>query len=243
MLLLRFPSLPSTQDWLRHWARLGAAEGLAVQADEQTAGRGRLERSWWSPPGSGLYLSLLLRPAIPLGQAPQLTMLVSLAAIDACRSTAGVDPRPKWPNDLLLDGRKLAGVLTEIEAGDEHVHYAIIGLGLNVSMSFSHTALSETAVSLSEVAGREIGVDALRDAFLARLQSRYVRFKAGESPLAEWQQRLEPLGRRVRIWQEGRPELSGVATGVHPHGGLLIEDDAGLIHTIWAGDVTPLPTP
>jgi biotin-(acetyl-CoA carboxylase) ligase len=83
----------------------------------------------------------------------------------------------------------------------------------------------------------------VRDAFLTALESRYRRFKAGESPLAEWQARLEPLGRRVRVQMDGRRELIGRASGVHPDGALLVEDDAGLIHTVWAGDVIPLPPP
>lgn len=242
-LLLRFPSLPSTQDWVRHWARLGAAEGLAVQAGEQTAGRGRLDRSWWSPPETGLYLSLLLRPGIPLMQASQLTMLVSLAAVDACRNVAQVDPRPKWPNDLLLLERKLAGVLTEIEATEDRLQYAIIGLGLNVSMSFANTPLAGSAISLAEASGSQISVEAVRDAFLSGLEGRYQRFLAGESPMAEWKERLEPLGRRVRVHQDGHNDLSGLARGVDANGGLLIEGDDGFVHTIWAGDVTPLPPP
>lgn len=240
MLLLRFPSLPSTQDWVRHWARLGAAEGLVVQAGEQTAGRGRLDRSWWSPAAGGLYLSLLLRPAIPLLQAPQLTMLVSLAAIDACRSVAGLDPQPKWPNDVLLSGRKLAGVLTEIEAQDEQLHYAIIGLGLNVAMSFAGTPLAATAISLAEASQKPVSVDAVCNAFLASLESRYRYFRDGHTPLAEWKERLEPLGRRVRVHHGGQTELIGEAQGVDVNGALLIEDDLGVTHTVWAGDVTPL---
>ncbi|MDW8268256.1 MAG: biotin--[acetyl-CoA-carboxylase] ligase, partial [Anaerolineae bacterium] len=131
MILIRFASVPSTQDWARHWAQLGAPELLAVQALEQTAGRGRLSRSWWSPPGVGLYLSLLVRPSIPLSQAPQLTMLTAVAAMDACGEVAGITPRPKWPNDLLWQGRKLAGILTEIEQERGRLRYAVIGLGLN----------------------------------------------------------------------------------------------------------------
>ncbi len=248
MLHLRFPSLPSTQDWVRHWARLGAAEGLVVQAGEQTAGRGRLDRSWWSPAAGGLYLSILLRPAIPLLQAPQLTMLVSLAAIDACRSVAGLDPQPKWPNDVLLSGRKLAGVLTEIEARDEQLHYAIIGLGLNVSMSFvgapfdssQGRPLAETAISLAQASQKPISVDAVCNAFLASLESRYRHFRDGQSPLAEWKENLEPLGRRVRVHHGGQTELIGEAQGVDANGALLITDDLGVTHTVWAGDVTPL---
>ncbi len=238
--LTRFPSLPSTQDWLRQQAQQGAAEILAVQAEEQTAGRGRLDRSWWSPANAGLYLSLLLRPPIPVAQAARLTMLVSLAAIDACQTVAGVTPRPKWPNDLLLENRKLAGVLTEIEQDAGRLQYAIIGLGLNVNMTFAATPLAATAISLSEACGHEISVDAVRDAFLAALVERYRRLRAGESPHAAWRENLEPLGRRVRIQQHGQTDLIGLATDVNPDGALLVRDDAGILHTIWAGDVTPL---
>lgn len=238
--LTRFPTLPSTQDWLRQQAQQGAAEILAVQAVEQTAGRGRLDRSWWSPADAGLYLSLLLRPLIPIAQAPRLTMLVSLAAIEACQTVAGVTSRPKWPNDLLLEGRKLAGILTEIEQEAGQLQYAIIGLGLNVNMNFAGGPLAATAISLSEACGYQVSVDAVRDAFLAALATRYQRFRAGESPHAAWQANLEPLGRRVRVQQRDPTDLIGVATGVSPDGALFVQDDAGVQHTIWAGDITPL---
>lgn len=249
MLLLRFPSLPSTQDWIRHWAKLGAAEGLAIQAVEQTAGRGRLDRSWWSPPETGLYLSLLLRPAIHLLHAPQLTMLASLAAIDACRSVAHLNPQPKWPNDLLLSGRKLAGVLTEIEENQGQLQYAIIGLGLNIGMSFANAPppMNGTAISLTEASQQPVSVDAMRDAYLSNFEARYRRFQAGEMPLDEWKERLEPLGRRVRVPQSGRgvhgseqTDIIGMASGVDPNGALLVQDDLGAIFTIWAGDVIPI---
>lgn len=238
--LIRFRRTASTQDWVRAWARLGAGEGLAVQALEQTAGRGRLQRSWWSPHGTGLYISVLLRPDLPAAQANQLTMLVSLAAIDACQTIAGITPRPKWPNDLLFDGRKLAGVLTELEIREGRLQYAIIGLGLNVNMRFSGTPLADTALSLAEITGGPFSVDALRAAYLAALGHRYARFLAGESPHAAWRENLEPLGRRVRIVQQNQSSIEGVAIDVDPGGALLVEDHAGVVHTIWAGDVVIL---
>ncbi len=240
MILIRFASVPSTQDWVRHWAQLGAPEILVVQADEQTAGRGRLHRSWWSPPGTGLYLSLLVRPALPLNQTPQLTMLTVVAAMRACQEVAGITPRPKWPNDLLWQGRKLAGILTEIEQERGWLRYAIIGLGLNVNTSFRGTALEARAISLSEACGRLLSVTAVRDAFLAHFQEQYRRFQAGESPFPVWQQDLEPLGRRVRVRMtdsEDDKGLVGLAIGVNPQGALLVQDDAGGLHTVWAGDV------
>ena len=231
-------SVTSTQAWVADWAAMSAREGLALIARRQTAGRGRLDRRWESPPG-GLYLSLLLRPDIPLARANQLTMLISLAAIDACQRVAGVRPRPKWPNDLLAEGKKLAGVLTELMGERDRLRYAVIGLGLNVNNDFEGGPLAATATSLRQLTGREIDVQQAADAFLQALARRYDDFLAGVSPHAEWMQRLEPLGRRVEVTQPGRPRLAGRAVGVTPEGALRVLDDAGVEHVIWAGDVTP----
>ncbi len=235
--LIQFQRTTSTQTWAREWARLGAKEGLAIQALEQTSGRGRLQRSWHSPFGEGLYISVLLRPAIPLTQANRLTMLVSLAAIEACQSVAGVTPAPKWPNDLLLQGRKLAGVLTELENQGERLSYAVIGLGLNVKTDFVGTPLAETAISLQQVAGHSVTLSQLRDAYLHALERRYECFLSGESPLAAWKAQLEPLGRHVRVVRSGHVVVEGLAIDVDPDGALLVQDAAGVTHTIWAGDV------
>lgn len=218
---------------------MDAREGLIVIAREQTAGRGRLTREWRSPPG-GLYLSLLLRPHIPLRRTSQLTMLVSLAAITACTSIADVTPRPKWPNDLLLAGKKLAGVLTEIERSDQGLRYAIIGMGLNINTRFDGPPLAATATSLQMVTGANYDLDALADAFIQALSERYDAFLAGTSPHHDWARHLEPLGKRVAVQQPGQPPLQGLAEGVTAEGALRIRDDAGQIHIIWAGDVRPI---
>lgn len=215
---------------------MDAREGLILIAREQSAGRGRLTRSWESPPG-GLYLSLLLRPPILLSRANQLTMLVSLAAIDACQTVAGVTARPKWPNDLLLGHRKLAGVLTELENDGPQLRYAIIGLGVNVNNDFSNGPLADIAISLREATGRFWDINAVENAFIDALGRGYAAIRAGASPHHAWARRLEPLGRRVTVDQQGQKPLSGLAENVSPEGALLVRDDAGLLHTIWAGDV------
>ncbi len=235
--LVRLHRVPSTQDWARDWARMGAREGLVVLAREQTAGRGRLARRWVSPPG-GLYLSLLLRPDWPLRRAQQLTMLVSLAAMEACRKVAGVEARPKWPNDLLWEDKKLAGVLTELESDGDRLAFAIIGLGLNVNHDFTSDPLAETATSLRMATGRTWDVDEVLEAFLAALAQGYRRLQAGESPHQAWARDLEPLGRRVRVLRQGQPPLRGWAVGVTPQGALRVQDDAGVEHVVWAGDVS-----
>lgn len=234
--IIRLHSVGSTQDWMRAWAQMGAREGLFLLAREQTAGRGRLQRVWESPPG-GLYLSLLLRPAIPLARANQLTMLVSLAALDACWQAAGVRAKPKWPNDLLLGGKKLAGVLTEMESEGDTLRYAVIGLGLNVNNDFSGSPLAASAISLQMAAGRSIDVEQVAAAFVRALGRHYADFRAGISPHHAWARQLEPLKRRVRVQQPGQRPLRGLAEGVSPGGALLVRDDAGVLHTVWAGDV------
>ena len=120
--------------------------------------------------------------------------------------------------------------------------YAVIGLGLNVNHEFAETPLRDSAISLRQVCGRDLSVDAIRDAFLDALRQRYQAFLAGddpdgEMPFAAWRQRLEPLGRRVQVVREGQPTLVGVAMDVQDQGALLVRDDVGGVHTIWAGDV------
>jgi BirA family biotin operon repressor/biotin-[acetyl-CoA-carboxylase] ligase len=233
--VIRLRRVDSTQDWVRDWAQMGAREGLILIAREQIAGRGRLDHRWESPPG-GLYLSLLLRPAISLTQVNQLIMLVSLAAIDACQAVAGVKARPKWPNDLLLDGKKLAGALTEL-AGARRPDYVVIGLGLNVNNDFTGGPLAESAISLRASAGRRFDVDDVATAFIRAFGRRYAVFLRGESPHRAWAENLEPLGRRVAVHRIHHPPLLGVAEDVSPEGALLVRDDAGELHTVWAGDV------
>jgi BirA family transcriptional regulator, biotin operon repressor / biotin---[acetyl-CoA-carboxylase] ligase len=130
-----FTSLPSTNQYLLEQARSGAEEGLVAVADHQSAGRGRLGRSWDSPPGASLLVSVLLRPSLPPSGLHLCPTAVALAALDACASVAGVDARVKWPNDLVVDDHKLAGILAEVLPGPPGEHDAaavVVGLGLNI---------------------------------------------------------------------------------------------------------------
>lgn len=241
--LIRFATIPSTQDWVRAWAELGAAAGLAVQAGAQSRGRGRGEHTWWSPPAGGLYLSLLLRPAIALAQANEITMLTALAASDACTKLAAVHPRPKWPNDLLLHGRKLAGILSEQSVAGGRLRYVIVGLGLNINTDFRNTPLAATATSLRTETGQAYDIDRVRILFLQALNTRYAQWRDKKmSPFAAWRRQLEPVGRVVRVRRRGQPDLLGRAIDATPQGALLVRDEAGEVHTIWAGDVTRVVT-
>jgi BirA family biotin operon repressor/biotin-[acetyl-CoA-carboxylase] ligase len=254
----------STNDVAHQQAAAGAAEGLLVVADAQTAGRGRLTRTWWSPAGCNLYLSLLLRPPLPPGRAGQLTMCLGLAAAEAIEALTGLRPALKWPNDLLLHGRKLGGMLTELRLDGERLEYAVLGLGVNVNVEFDggpetdnrrpmtddrsetggersdiirHRSLANTAISLSMALGRPVARLPLLAGLLARAEAWYERLLAGESPHLAWAARLNTLARPVRVLTP-HSVLEGTAVGVTPEGALLLCDAAGQLQTIWAGDVT-----
>ncbi|PKO22330.1 MAG: biotin--[acetyl-CoA-carboxylase] ligase [Chloroflexi bacterium HGW-Chloroflexi-1] len=222
-------------------AAAGAAEGLLAVADEQTAGRGRLARTWWAPPGSNLLMSLLLRPSIPPSQAGQLTMCLGLAAVEGIETVTGLRPALKWPNDLLLNGRKLGGMLSELRLDGERLDYAVLGLGLNVNLAFGGpdvpADIAATAISLSAALGRPVDRLSLLVAILARCETWYDRLLSGAFPHRAWADRLDTLGRAVTVMLPNGP-LCGVATGVTPEGALLVRDAAGRVQAVWSGDVT-----
>jgi BirA family biotin operon repressor/biotin-[acetyl-CoA-carboxylase] ligase len=254
--VLYLPRTGSTNDVAHERASTGAAEGLLVIADEQTAGRGRLNRCWWAPPGSSLLMSLLLRPPLPPDRAGQLTMCLGLAAVEGIEAVTGLRPALKWPNDLLLEDRKLGGMLTELRLNGEQVAYAVLGLGINVNVTFDEgrttndenssslvlgpsSDLANTAISLSMILGREVDRLALLAVLLARCEAWYERALAGESPHASWAARLDTVGRRVTV-ATTTGSVAGMAVGVTPEGALLVRGDDAVEHIIWSGDVTAL---
>ncbi len=248
---LFYPSIGSTNDVCHEQAAAGAAEGLLVVADEQMAGRGRLDRRWWAPRGSSLLMSLLLRPPIPPTRAAQLTMCLGLGAAEGIEQVTGLRPALKWPNDLLLDGRKLGGMLTELRLAGERIEYAVLGIGINVHVEFAAPGvppeIAETAISLAMALANVSGTfgsawhvldrATLLAAILARCEAWYDRLLAGESPHGAWAARLDTLGRLVTVTLPAGV-LRGIATGVNAEGALLVRDDGGQVHTVWAGDVT-----
>ena len=232
--LLWFAQIGSTNDMAHTQARSGAPDGLLVIADEQTAGRGRLDRRWWAPPGSSLLMSLLLRHPLPSDRAGQLTMCLGLAAVEGIESVTGLHLALKWPNDLLLNDRKLGGMLTELRLDGERLAYAVLGIGINVNMDFDDgrwtmddgkwsivngrsSSLVETAISLSMVLGRQVDRVALLAAILARCETWYEHVQAGQSPHAAWAARLDTVGRRVTVATTAGIVM-GTAVGVTSQG-------------------------
>jgi BirA family biotin operon repressor/biotin-[acetyl-CoA-carboxylase] ligase len=231
------PRLDSTNTLAKRRASEGAPEGLLVIADEQTAGRGRLGRTWWAPPGSALLTSLLFRPSLPPDRVQQLTMLCALAAADAVGDTTGLAVDLKWPNDLLIRGRKLAGLLTESAFKADHLDFVIVGMGLNVNTDFAQAPpLIAPATSLWLELGHPVDRLTLLVAYLEGVTQRYGQLEA-QSPYHEWASRLVTLGQPVTAHLVDQT-LSGLATGVEADGALSLRTADGVVHRLLAADVS-----
>ncbi len=237
--LYYWPELASTNDEARRLARAGAPEGTLVLTDYQSAGRGRLDRRWEAPPATSLLLSLVFRPRLAPSQVQQLTMVCGLAAADAVESDTGLRVGLKWPNDIVVGGAKVGGILTEIELVGNRLDFAVVGLGLNVNLDPGQLPadLLVPATSLAQELGHEVARLPLLWTLLRRIEVRYGALSAGHSPHGEWAARLITLGQAVVI-SAGGSVLEGVAEGVDANGALLVRLDNGRLETIVAGDVT-----
>jgi BirA family biotin operon repressor/biotin-[acetyl-CoA-carboxylase] ligase len=255
----RFAELDSTNRWLLDEARGGAPDGLVVVADHQTAGRGRRGRTWVAPPGSSLLVSVLVRPAVDGegadgemvdsegvdgetfdgARAQLVTMAAGLALADAVMTAAGVQASLKWPNDLVVGDRKLAGLLAEADvSADGQVWAIVIGAGCNVDWPDVPAELAEIATACNLEAGRPVGRDVVLDAFLDGLGARLASL---DDVADEYRTRLSTLGRRVRV-DLGDRAVVGLATDLDPTGALVVTPDGGAPLTIAAGDVVHLRT-
>lgn len=229
-------TVPSTMDVAFRLGMEGAIEGTLVCAEGQTKGKGRLGRQWNSPKGKGIYMSVILRPALPPTEVAQLTLLTAVAVCEAIRRVAGVEARIKWPNDILVEDRKLAGILTELSAETDRVRFVVIGIGINVNTSLS--VLPPQATSLKEEAQKKISRVELVQEILVGLENWYERLKRqGFAPVVErWKELSSTLGKRVRLVDPGG-EVEGEAVDLDKTGALMIRNDAGLIVSKIAGDV------
>ncbi|MDR0965549.1 MAG: biotin--[acetyl-CoA-carboxylase] ligase [Myxococcales bacterium] len=233
-------SVTSTSDVARADGRAGAPHGHVVLAEFQTSGRGRRGRVWLAPPGQNLALSMLLRPSLPIDMAPTLTLIAALA----CRDTLaewGVTASIKWPNDLLIDGRKVAGILSEMGLANGKLDQVIIGIGLNVNLDprALPEPVSETATSLAAHLGQPLDRASLLACLLRHLEAAFDEMARGdvERLLDRYSRHSATLGQRVRVQLEGTPPFEGVAIGLTRRGALRVQHDSGEIRDILAGDV------
>jgi len=236
-----FEETNSTNDLVDRLARDGVAEGMVIFAEAQTRGRGRLGRAWVSPKGQGLWMSALLRPALPPQSATRLTIAAATALARAIRQQTGLAPEIKWPNDILLKGRKVAGILTELGAELEKIKYAVIGIGLNVNQAANDfpPELRRLATSLRLEKGRVIQRPALAAAILEELDKDYHRVLHGdfEALADEWERQCATLGQRISI-HVGDRVISGRAESLDADGALLLRAHHGHLERIIGGDIT-----
>ncbi|MGA8943871.1 MAG: biotin--[acetyl-CoA-carboxylase] ligase [Thermoactinomyces sp.] len=225
-------STPSTQILAHKLAKDGAPEGTVVVAEEQVEGRGRMGRFWYSPPETGIWMSLILRPPIPLVDASHLTLLASVAVRAAIEKETGLKIRIKWPNDLLIDGKKVCGILTELRGEHDQIHYVIMGIGMNVNVNESDfpIELRKTGTSLAMESGRIIHRASLVASILGELEQTYFTYlQEGFSTIRErWEQGAGMLGEIITA-RTAQGSVTGIAERINEQGALLIRTSSGTV--------------
>ena len=234
-----YQSTGSTMDDAAEWAHAGADEGAVVVAETQSASRGRLGRRWISDAGN-LYFSVLFRPdadALPL-----LSPLAGVAVARSIRQVAGLYPAIKWPNDVIIEGRKVAGILAESSVSGAQIEHAIVGIGINVALDVSgESEIAATAASLNALSGAEIDRSELLRRTLQHMDGLHLDLRRGRSPIPEWRRWLDTLGQRVTVTHHGATS-TGLAEDIDETGNLLLRTDDGERLTLTAGDITLRPT-
>ena len=217
-----------------------APHGALFVADEQTAGRGRRGRSWQSPPGANIYFTILLRPDFAPDQASMLTLVMAHSVACAIHRLTGLEPSIKWPNDVLLEGKKVCGILTEMSVEREYSHYVVCGVGINVVSQDFPEGIREHAIAVEEVYGQAVSKGALLQYVMEDFERDYDAFvAAGDlTPLLEsYNGMLVNRDRRVRVL-DPKGEWEGIARGINAGGELLVEGIEGGIQNIFAGEVS-----
>ena len=234
----------STNDEAKQVARNGATEGTVIVAEGQVKGRGRRGRSWASPFGAGVWSSTILRPKISPYDAPKVALVSALAVVRAIREVTELDASIKWPNDVLVDGRKVSGILVEMDAELDNVRALVLGIGINANVpqdAFPEDA-KESAISLSAAAGRTLDRARLLGRTLTHLEAVYVEWmeKGFDTLLDALRENTATLGREVRVI-EAEGEWGGVAVDLAQDGALVVVDDQGARRTVYAAEVTIRP--
>lgn len=235
-----FHTLDSTNSRAYELATRGAEEGEVVIAESQTKGKGRLGRNWYSPPHLNLYLSVILRPPLPPQKAPLITLMAAVATAEAIRHYSGLRPLIKWPNDLLLNGRKMAGLLNEIQSETDRIHFVILGIGVNLNID-SKTfpkEIGSMATSLKEETGGKVSRKAFLASLLKELEKWYALFlkEDGAVILKSWRTWAQIKGRHIKMTSFGET-IEGMAIDVDSEGALIIETRHGERKKVVAGDV------
>lgn len=232
-------TVKSTMDIAFQLGMDGAADGTVVCAEGQTNGKGRLGRSWASPKGKGIYMSVLLRPEMSPADVAQITLLSAVAVCESIRKLSGLPAQIKWPNDILIEDKKIAGILTELSAEMDRVRFVVVGIGVNVNTPLSQ--LPPAAMSIKEASGRKILRVELVQEILLSLEGWYDSLKAHGfgSAIARWKELSSTLGQRVRV-VDANGHFEGEAVGLDANGGLIIRGNTGVTVKRMTGDVVRL---
>lgn len=233
-------SVESTQRIAHRFASEDVPEGTVIIAEEQLSGRGRMDRKWHSPKYTGIWMSLIIRPNIPLSKAPQLTLLTAVAIVQAIEETTDLLPEIKWPNDILINGKKVTGILTELQAEADRIHSIIIGIGLNVNQTMEDFPLElrETASSLLIELGKTVSRAELIRSIFKNFENLYTLYlNQGFLPIKLlWEGYTSSIGKNIRA-RTLTTTIEGKALGITDDGVLKLEDQTGYIHHIYSADI------
>lgn len=238
--VIYYDALPSTNMQAKLDAENGADEGTLIVADMQTAGRGRKGRNWSSPPGTNVYFTLILKPDYQVELASAVTLVMGIAVAEGIRETCGVDARIKWPNDIVVDGRKVCGMLAEMSVEREYIHYVVIGVGINVGDQEFPPEIAQTATNLWQECGRKVSRSQLIVNVMKAFEAGYRVFRNGRSfagLTAKYNSLLVNKGREVRVL-DPKGEFRGISRGVNEKGELLVEREDGTVTEVYAGEVS-----
>lgn len=231
----------STQNVAQEWVARGAKEGSIVLAEQQNSGRGRMGRGWLSPAGKGLYLSMILRPRVPMVMLPQITLLTAVALCRTMRQVAGIDAGIKWPNDILIGGRKVSGILLESSAEDERLRHVIAGVGIGVNLEERDypEELRSVATSLRIESGAKLNRLTLLSAFLNEFERLYLGYHAdGFAPIrALWEALSVTLNKEVTVYTPDGTAVRGIAVGLDELGALLVRRQDGQVERVLSGEI------
>ena len=233
-------SVESTQKIAHRLSNEDEPEGTIIIAEEQRSGKGRMDRTWHSPKYTGIWMSLILRPNIPLTKAPQLTLLTAVAIVQAMEEETGLQPEIKWPNDVLLNGKKVTGILTELQAEADRIHSIIIGIGINVNQKKEDfpSELQEKASSLFIEKGEVISRAGLIKSFFKHFEKLYLLYlDQGFFPIKLlWEGYAVSIGKFLKA-RTLTNVIEGKALGITDEGVLKLEDETGFVHHIYSADI------
>ncbi|MCI5951515.1 MAG: biotin--[acetyl-CoA-carboxylase] ligase [Anaerostipes sp.] len=235
-----FEVTDSTNQRIYDFAEKGREEGLLAVAEEQTGGKGRRGRSWVSPPGTGIWMSLLLRPKVEPQKASMVTIVAALAMTKAMEKITGMEIRIKWPNDVVLNGKKVCGILTEMSAELEEIHYIIVGIGINANTESFPEDIQDRATSIYLESGKKVERAAFIAEFCVQFEQYYERFlEMGNLAFLkeEYESYLINIGREVKIIKK-KEERVRKALGINELGELIVAKSDGTTEIIFSGEVS-----